>query len=309
MTSVSLKWYPQNAIPESQRAAWIEQHGVPPREATTEVTAPLTTWGAAGATILPDGSVTDIDRTRPYGDSPGWTLQQHLRTILRQTGEVLTSLDATEILREVARANGEARRERALHHLERLRDGAYNAWADLSHVVSSLTPEEQAEAERLHAEQEAAAEAAKDRARAEEAAKKRAADAAAAELRQFALEGHAGPAALRAAGDGYDVRAAVLDAVQEQLPRPDAVSKPGDEYAWEERSSPKADAFALLDRIAESAKAVTLKPACLEVDVSRVLRITEPDSDDGQGRKRTGVVVTLSSPATQDRYLIYFVEA
>jgi len=131
---------------------------------------------------------------------------------------------------------------------------------------------------------------------------------AAEELRAFALEGYAGPAAQRAAREGYDVRPAVLDAVQAQLPKPDAVAQ-GDRYQWSERSSPNEKAFGLFDRIAAAAKAATKKPACVELEVSRVLRIQGP-WDDGAPPppKRTGVVVTLTSPATQKRFLVYYVE-
>ncbi len=128
------------------------------------------------------------------------------------------------------------------------------------------------------------------------------------QFRTFALEGHAGAAAQRAAREGYDVRPAVLDAVQAQLPKPDAVAQ-GDRYEWEERSAPNEKAFALLDNISAAAKAVAHKPACVDPEVSRVLRIQGP-WDDGAPPppKRTGVVVTLTSPVTRKRFLVYYVE-
>lgn len=129
------------------------------------------------------------------------------------------------------------------------------------------------------------------------------------EFREFAEAGHAGEAAQRAVREGYDIRTAVLDAVQAQLPTPSAVAHKHDEYGWEERTSPKADAFALLDRITAAVKAVERKPACVAIEVSRVMRIEEPPEDRLEAsRKVTGVVVTLASPITADRYLLYYVE-
>lgn len=164
------------------------------------------------------------------------------------------------------------------------------------------------EVARLNDEARRSREAREARTAAEKAAAERRREESAAEIRNFALDGLAGPAAQRAAREEYDVRGAVIDAVQEQLPQADAVSVPKDAYEWEERSSPKADAFALLDRIAAAVQAVTRKPASVELSVSRVMRITEPDTDEREGRKRTGVVVTIHSPATESRHLLYYVE-
>lgn len=136
-----------------------------------------------------------------------------------------------------------------------------------------------------------------------EAREKAAREAFEAQFRAFAEAGRAGEAARRAVREGYDIRAAVLDAVQAQLPEPAAVSSPQDDYSWEERPSPSAEAFALLDRITAAVKAAERKPGCATLGVSRVMRIEEPNGD-----KRTGVVVTLASPITEPRHLLYYVE-
>lgn len=175
-------------------------------------------------------------------------------------------------------------------------------------ALSTRRSEVAAEAERIEAQMKADHE----RYKAEEKAKEDAAEqvkiAAKLEFRAYALDGLAGAAARRGAQEEYDIRAPVLDAVQARLPTPNAVSRPSDDYSWEERTAPTEDAFALLDEIAAASKAVLNKPACVSLTISRVMRIEEPEYEEGGCLKHTGVVVTIASPITDNRYLLYYVD-
>lgn len=129
------------------------------------------------------------------------------------------------------------------------------------------------------------------------------------DFRAFAIAGHAGPIVARAAGDGYSVTAEVIDAVANQLPTANEISEPDDDYEWEERAFPSESAYRLLDTLTGAVQAVQHKPDCVSLTVSRIVRITEPQPEYGEeGAKRTGVVVTISSPITADRYLLYYAE-
>src|SRR3972149_839142 len=75
--------------------------------------------------------------------------------------------------------------------------------------------------------------------------------------RDYALTGAAGEAAQLAAAQGYDVRTAVLDAIEAILPETDRTETAHDspDYEWEERSSPSLSALQL------HAQLVTAVPA------------------------------------------------
>jgi hypothetical protein len=317
--TVKLTVHPRNEIPSDQRVQWIERYGVPPETQEVEVRAPLTLWQGVGAEILPDGTVKAI----PYAAGPYWRkgasaeINEVLRSALLTTGAIPTALDATEILGALVETNRAIDRAKAEEALAEVREDAWRADEGIrgsgGYLWAALTDAERAEVDRLNVERAAATRARevadraeKDRALAEAAA---AAEAAKVEIRAFALDGHAGPAAQRAAREEYDVTSAVIDAVQEQLAKPDAVSRPKDDYEWEERPAPRADAFELLDQITEAVAIADNKPACVELSVSRVMRITEPAEEGEEGTRRTGVVVTISSPVTEDRHLLYYAES
>jgi hypothetical protein len=145
---------------------------------------------------------------------------------------------------------------------------------------------------------------------AEKQAKQDAIVAAGAQFRTWAQES-TNPQTKRAAAEGYDIRGAVLRDVIAQLPAPNVQDKHS--TSWEERSSPSAEAFTLLDALTEIVKTLR-KPECLTVTVSRVQRITTVDEDGNMPsaplakQHRTGIVVTLSSVITSDHNLIYLAD-
>lgn len=125
--------------------------------------------------------------------------------------------------------------------------------------------------------------------------------------------------AATAAARGYSVKEAVLcdiarqiaDAVEQE---PIAVLHEGteryDDASWTRRDSPREAQLQLEATLEEIAESVA-SPACVEVDVSSVCRIELPVEDeygDAETRKLTGVVVTLSSPITKDRSLVFSAE-
>jgi len=317
--TVTIEVYPEYAVPSEGRVEWLEAHGAPPSSAEVSVTAPLAQWEAAGIGIAANGGLEWYGREK---DGVADTIRGAITRRIRATGEVPVEFDATDVLAGLAREREKALRaaaieaerkeaeERAAKALHRQRaeeqlavmraggDDAIEAWRRLDSPKmwwNNLTDSEKAEVTAWGEAYEVAKKAAQERAK--------------DEIRAFAADGLAGPAAQRAAKEGYDVIGAVLDSVAaQQLPAPHARSVPDDDYEWEERPSPNEDAFALLDRIAQAVAAATVRPACVNVDCSRIMRITEPEGEEEHGRKRTGVVVTISSPITPNRYLLYYVE-
>jgi len=188
------------------------------------------------------------------------------------------------------------------------RTSAWNRVSDAPELAAKCL-EVEAEIDRRNAEHEEYEAKQKAKKASEAKAKEAVQTAANEDFVAFALAGHAGAAVARAAAEEYDVERDVIDAVQSQFPQPDEISDPDDEWCWEERSSPSEDAFRLRDTLTGAVQAVRHKPESVRLHVSRIMRITEPDGDDGEeGAKRTGVVVTISSPLTVDRHLLYFVE-
>jgi hypothetical protein len=133
--------------------------------------------------------------------------------------------------------------------------------------------------------------------------------------RDYALTGAAGEAAKLAAAQGYDVRRAVMDAIEASLPETDRTDSVRTEYSWEERSSPSLEALRLHQTVTEAIAAVrTTIPDWIEIEVSRVQRITEPapdtdgDEEPGEATHYTGVVVTIRAPKVSTRYRFYYSE-
>jgi len=163
--------------------------------------------------------------------------------------------------------------------------------------------QEEAKARRL------ATEEAEER-RAEEAKRVRA--QAHAELRAYAREvDHLA----RAAADGYEVHGAAVDNVAAEIAALDEDAtvlvdgSPQYEAAtWDERRAPRPEAFAVLDRVTKHVASVRY-PACVTIDVSRVMRYTAPvEDDDGDwvaGPRTTAIIVTVSSPVTKDRAVVF----
>lgn len=123
----------------------------------------------------------------------------------------------------------------------------------------------------------------------------------------FALAGHAGDAAKLAASEGYDVRKAVMDSIELQLPVADATAKEGTSYTWEERKSPSLEVLQLRDRLLAAAGAVTT-PECVTIEVSRAQRITDPGNEDETMHYHTGIVVSIEGFKVRTRYRFYYAE-
>ena len=125
-----------------------------------------------------------------------------------------------------------------------------------------------------------------------------------------------GGAAARAAEEGYDVRTAVIDDVLVQLLEPEFVSKDSQLVGnlheagtkYQERNNPEAYAFAVLDQI-RALIADVEKPACVDLQVSRIMRATKPSSSSAlPDQKYTAVLVYVRSPITDERIVVYRVE-
>jgi len=152
----------------------------------------------------------------------------------------------------------------------------------------------------------------RDLERAEEQAKREA-------TQQFAEHAIAmGGEAATATERKYSVKGAVLGDVAKQIAvaveqEPIAVLYEGteryDDATWTRRDSPRESQLALETKLEEVAKTVR-RPACLDVGVGAVCRVELPVEDeyDTETRKLTGVVVTLSSPITKDRCLVFSAE-
>jgi hypothetical protein len=133
--------------------------------------------------------------------------------------------------------------------------------------------------------------------------------------RDYALTGAAGEAAKLAAAQGYDVRKAVLDAVEASLPETDRTDYDKPDYEWEERSSPSLVALQLHAQLV-TAVAAAKAPAWITIEVSRVQRITEPapsdeqdeDGEPAKAARHTGVVLTITAPKAVTRYRFYYSE-
>jgi hypothetical protein len=132
------------------------------------------------------------------------------------------------------------------------------------------------------------------------------------EFREYAKT--LGSATARAAEEGYDVRTAVIDDVLVQLLEPESkdsqlvgnLHEAGTKY--QERNNPEAYAFAVLDQI-RALVADVEKPACVELQVSRVMRATKPSSSSAlPDQKYTAVLVYVRSPITDERIVVYRVE-
>jgi hypothetical protein len=133
--------------------------------------------------------------------------------------------------------------------------------------------------------------------------------------RDYALTGAAGEAAKLAAAQGYDVRKAVLDAVEASLPETKRTDYDSPDYEWEERSSPSLAALQLHAQL-EAAVVAAKIPEWITIEVSRVQRITEPAPSDDQDEygepakaaRHTGVVLTIEAPKAITRYRLYYSE-
>jgi hypothetical protein len=135
------------------------------------------------------------------------------------------------------------------------------------------------------------------------------------EFREYART--LGGATARAAEEGYDVRTAVLEDVLAQLLQPPdpklaydrsfaTMHETGTKYA--ERSNPDEHAFAVLDGVRSQVAAVE-KPACIDLQVSRIMRATKPSSSSAlPDQKYTAVLVYVRSPITDERIVVYRVE-
>lgn len=116
----------------------------------------------------------------------------------------------------------------------------------------------------------------------------------------------------RAAAEGYDVEAAVVAHVVEQIrksivgaadvPATDAGAvtivegtPDWDRHSWEERSAPHARVLRARDAVVAAVARVEL-PTCFAVDVLRAMRVEVEDSDGDEGRKFTAIVVAIECP-------------
>lgn len=125
----------------------------------------------------------------------------------------------------------------------------------------------------------------------------------------FALAGLAGDTAQRAAKESYGIKQSVVRAIIAQLPKPDGISTDkDDDYEWQTRANPSADAFELLDKLTAQVKEIKNKPACVDITVSDIMRITAPAKEYAYTNKFTGVIVTVSSPITKDSNLLYYAQ-
>jgi hypothetical protein len=202
------------------------------------------------------------------------------------------------------------------------REGSFHG-EPLPPGVQERMPELIAERDRRIAAALAREKAAAEAAAAAEALAAREKAAAGAQFREFAL---GVDSIARAAKEGYDINAAVIDELVRRVceVRPGSAAKSPlviregttawDLYDWDTRKSPSQHAFAVLDRIASHVATVE-RPECVELyvqdsDVPRVLHITRSESqkyaDDGESF--TGVVVWISSPLTKDRVVIFRAE-
>ena len=184
----------------------------------------------------------------------------------------------------------------------------------VAELAGEIALRQQAVEERLR--QQAANQESERRRRDEVEAQKEAEKTAAREeIQVFALTI---PSLARAAEDGYDVAAAVIEHLVEQLVNKAGVeavvlckgSPDWERYGWSERSAPSPEAFALLDRVTDLVDGLA-HPACVAVEALRIMRVTvEPDPEDGYGEKEryTGVVVTLESLVTRDCAVVFAAE-
>jgi len=215
----------------------------------------------------------------------------------------------------------------------RILDGAYGCYnrdaykhqndPRIAAVFERLAPElkqRRLQADADHKERVALArrsyEEAQERAVAESqlAVKKR--EAAVNQLRAFAL----GIDRLaRPAKDGYDVTTAALDEIATEIRGQFAdafvLVAGSHEYenaSWKERSAPRAPAFLALDRVTKHVDDVRCPrgwsrpgiPACVEIDISRIVRFTPASTRDEYdceilGRQMTAIVVTIDVPAIE----------
>lgn len=155
------------------------------------------------------------------------------------------------------------------------------------------------------------------------AARKASEDHARSELRAFAAQIDD---LARAVAEDYEVEAAVVDHVAERIEAAVRATIAGrrevlqivdgspayDRASWEERKAPRPGALNARDQIVAAAASVE-RPACVTINVSRVMRIEiEAEGDrfgeKPEGAKYTGIVVTISSPVTPDRCVIVSAE-
>jgi hypothetical protein len=120
----------------------------------------------------------------------------------------------------------------------------------------------------------------------------------------------------RAASEDYDVAGGCVQWLAEQLRSntPDPAhctiirdrTKLWDRYNWEERKSPGAKAFEVLDAATTAVKELA-HPASVTIEVERILLVeVEPPEDECDDPKRefTAVVVDITHPATARRCLV-----
>lgn len=55
--TIQIKIRPRDGVPPQGRVAWLDRYGVPPTEATIEMTATLAQWETAGVDVREDGSL------------------------------------------------------------------------------------------------------------------------------------------------------------------------------------------------------------------------------------------------------------
>jgi hypothetical protein len=132
------------------------------------------------------------------------------------------------------------------------------------------------------------------------------------ELRRYAL---GIPSLERAARDGYDVADGVAAHVADVVAAQDGGALLLVEGAaayeashWEERKNPRPGAFELLDRVsAQVSRVVT--PPCLEVLLLRIQRFTPPATSRATRAPYTAVMVSVRSPCTRERLVVFRAEA
>lgn len=138
-----------------------------------------------------------------------------------------------------------------------------------------------------------------------------------AQLRAYVAE-HI-PELRRAADENYPVHGYAVDHIAGRIagvePRAFVLTAGTRHYqgaAWTLRTAPRPEAFVVLDAVVAWVEHVE-RPSCVAVTVSRVQRFTERRvSDHGRtvvGRRFTAILVTLATPVTPDRVVVFPAEA
>lgn len=138
-----------------------------------------------------------------------------------------------------------------------------------------------------------------------------------AQLRAYVLD-HI-PELRRAADEGYPVYGHAVDHIVSRVasiePAAFVLTEDTRAYrdaAWTERTSPRDDAFLVRDAVVAWCEHVE-RPSCVTLAVLRVQRFTErrvsADERTVSGRRFTAVLVTVATPVTPARVVVFPTEA